>query len=154
MHHSLTNMFPVCHCRGPGQQVFISFNAIGRFLQRIHNHTGLRTLDTTAEQPVLSAHYKRPNRILMQVVGDRRIAIVRERHQLLPLVQGIPYCILQLTALFRAVAFSAMQNTPPKGAKLHSGGNLYGFCRLCIHISSPGRTASCTTGIPPLSYLF
>lgn len=99
------------------QQVFIGFNAVSlcRFHQGIHNGTGLRSLDTVAEQPVLSSYYEGPDGILCQIVGDGNITIVQKCTQSLLLVQGIPHRILQLAALFRVDRFQLCKILLQKG---------------------------------------
>ena len=89
--HSLPYMFPVPDRWMPGhqlfqflvsrglaqvrqhgqyqQQVFVGFNAVSlcRFHQGIHNGTGLCSLDTITEQPVLPAYHKGSDGILCQM---------------------------------------------------------------------------------------
>ena len=73
------------------------------------------TLDTVAEQPVLSADYEGSDRILCQIIGDRYIPIVQKGHELLLLVQRIPYCILQFAAFFGMDRFQPCKILLQKG---------------------------------------
>lgn len=98
----------------------ISLNAVGlgRFHQRIHNGAGFGAIDTVAEQPILSSRHKGPDRVLSQIIGDRDFSIVQKCHKLLFPVQGIPYRILQLAALFRVDRFQPCKILLQKGQNL------------------------------------
>ena len=68
----------------------------GGFQHNEYSHTGVRPGLGIAEQPVLSADHDRTDGVLHLVVADFNLAVIKERTKVLPLVQGVGNCLLQL----------------------------------------------------------
>ena len=59
---------------------------------RVYSHAGLRSINRSAEQPVLSSDRKRAHAVLAPVVGKAATTILKICEQVVPAVEEIRYC--------------------------------------------------------------